>query len=262
MGDTFRLGRIAGVSVGFHWSLIGVALLIIVQLADQLAIEGAAGLGLATAGALLFLGSVLLHELGHSVVARREGLEVDGISLWLLGGVARLRGIPETPGAEFRIAFAGPAASGLLAVTFTALGLSLDAADTWSSVADVLRWLGVLNAILFVFNLLPAAPLDGGRLLKSALWRWWDDPLRATIGAGRAGQAFGAFLLGAGVLLIARSGISGIWIVMIGWFVFAGAGHEVRYAQAEQRRHGAGELPSVVPGLPWPPPHDRDRAGS
>ncbi|MEO1065173.1 MAG: site-2 protease family protein [Actinomycetota bacterium] len=262
MGDTFRLGRIAGVSVGFHWSLIGVAVLIILQLAGQVRVDGVAALLLATVGALLFLGSVLLHELGHSVVARREGLEVDGVSLWLLGGVARLKGLPATPGAEFRIAFAGPAMSGLLAIGFFAAGVAVDAADWSYSVGFVLRWLGLLNAILFVFNLLPAAPLDGGRLLKAALWRWWGDPLRATIGAGRAGQALGAVLLGLGVLQLLRFGASGVWTAMIGWFVLAGAGYEVGVARDEQRRQGGGGLPSVVPGLPWPPPHDRDRTGS
>ena len=262
MGDTFRLGRIAGVSVGFHWSLLGVAVLIILQLAGELQGDRASTLALATVGAVLFLGSVLLHELGHSVVAQREGLEVDGVSLWLLGGVARLRGHPATPGAEFRIAFAGPAVSGLLAIGFFAVGVGVGELGWSSSVGDVLRWLGWLNAILFVFNLLPAAPLDGGRLLKAALWRWWRDPLRATIGAGRAGQGLGALLLGLGVFQLLRGFTPGVWTAMIGWFVLAAAGYEVGAARDEQRRQGGGGLPPVVPGLPWPPPHDRDRAGS
>jgi Zn-dependent protease len=262
MGDTFRLGRIAGVSVGFHWSLIGVAVLIVLQLAGQMRADGAVAIALATTGAALFLGSVLIHELGHSLVARHEGLEVDGVSLWLLGGVARLRGQPATPGAEFRIAFAGPAMSGLLAIGFFAAGVAVDAAEWSDATGYVLRWLGLLNGILFVFNLLPAAPLDGGRLLKSVLWRWWGDPLRAAIGAGRAGQVLGALLLGVGVLQLLWFGAAGVWTAMIGWFVLAGAGFEVNTARDEQRRLRGGGLPSVVPGLPWPPPHDRDRAGS
>lgn len=257
MGDTFRLGRIAGVDVGFHWSLLFIAAVIVFQVTGQVAADGVAAFALGVLGALLFLGSILLHELGHSVVARHEGLEVDGISLVFFGGVARLRGEPQTPGAEFRIAGAGPAASGMLAALFWGAGVGLDGLSPGSSLADVLLWLGLLNLILFVFNLLPASPLDGGRILKAALWRWWGDQSRAAIGAGRAGQVLGWALVALGVWQIRESGPLGLWTAMIGWLIIAGAGAEVQHARQRQRRRQLGDLPDVVPGLPWPPPHDR-----
>ena len=128
--------------------------------------------------AALLFASVLAHELGHSVVARHEGVEVDGITLWMLGGVARLRNAPESPGAAFRISIAGPLVSFGLAVTFAVVAAATGALMVPTAVVDSLIWLALVNGILGVFNLLPAAPLDGGRIL-AARWAHHGDQWRA-----------------------------------------------------------------------------------
>ncbi|MEM9036631.1 MAG: site-2 protease family protein [Actinomycetota bacterium] len=257
MGDTFRLGRIAGVHVGFHWSLLFIAGLLVVQLVGLLDSDGPSAWLLAVVGAGLFLGSVLLHELGHSVAAQRNGIEVDGISLVFFGGVARLRGEPRTPGAEFRIAAAGPAMNVVLLGVFWALAAAIDGAVENSMVADVFWWLGIVNLILAVFNLLPASPLDGGKILKAGLWRWSGDQARALVLAGRAGQVLGWALVAVSLWRLRVDGAVALWMAMIGWLIIAGAGAEVREGQRRARRQAMGGLPDVVPGLPWPPPHDR-----
>lgn len=257
MGDTFRLGRIAGVDVGFHWSLLGIAAIIVLQIIDRLPTGGPGAVALAVVGATLFLGSVLLHELGHSVAAQRDGIGVDGISLVFFGGVARLRSEPKTPGAEFRVAVAGPAMNVLLVAVFWGLAWGVDAVSAGAPLADVLRWLGVVNVILAVFNLLPASPLDGGKILKAALWRWTDDQSRGMVLAGRAGQVLGWALVALSLLQLRAAGAGALWMAMIGWLILAGAGAEVREGRRRARRRATGGLPEVVPGLPWPPPHDR-----
>jgi len=177
MNDTIRLGRIAGIPIGVNWTVIGIAALMAWSLAGRLlpgevpgldpAAYWAAGAGVA----VLFLASLLAHELAHAVVARRNGIGVDGITLWLLGGVARLRGEARTPGAEARIAIVGPLTSlAVGAVAFAvAAGLGrLDLAGPPALAVVAAQWLAVVNVVLGVFNLIPGAPLDGGR--RPATW--------------------------------------------------------------------------------------------
>src|SRR5699024_4454462 len=131
----------------------------------------------------------------HAVVAIRNGIEVEDITLWLLGGVARLKGDTATPGADFRIAIVGPLASFLAAVVFAVLTWLMDTIGVGVPWTPVLGYLAAVNVLLAIFNLVPAAPLDGGRILRSILWAWRGDRAAAAVWAARAGRAFGLFLL-------------------------------------------------------------------
>ncbi|HWI03640.1 MAG TPA: site-2 protease family protein, partial [Acidimicrobiales bacterium] len=171
MNETIRLGRIAGVSVGLNWSLLVILLLITLGLAggrfpalypDR---EPAAYILAALVAGVLFLASILAHEIGHAVVAQRNGIEVDGITLWLFGGVARLAGEAQDPGVELRVAGIGPLISVVVAVIAGAAALLLDGLGAPDLVVGVAAWLATINLILAIFNLVPAAPLDGGRIL-------------------------------------------------------------------------------------------------
>lgn len=237
MKSTLKLGRIAGVAVGVHWSVLAIVVLLVVGLTGRLpevapGYPTAAYLGAAVVAAVLFVASLLAHELAHAVVARRNGVEVDGITLWLLGGIARLRGEAPTPGADFRISAVGPATSLVIAGLFYGLvwlGVVADLNDLMLSVAN---YLAVINAVLAVFNLIPAAPLDGGRILRAAVWRWRGDRVAATVVAARAGRIFGFTLIGLGILqAISGGGFGGLWWVLLGLFVVTMANAEEQHAR-------------------------------
>ena len=191
---------------------------------------------MAVVAAFLFFGSLLLHELGHAIQARREGMVIDGITLWLFGGVASFRSMFKSAGSEFRIAIAGPAVSlvlGLLFIGFAA------ATDVSGEVDGVAAWLGYINLTLLVFNLLPALPLDGGRVLRSALWAARKDFRWATTVAANVGRAFGFLMIGGGILLFALQGsFSGVWLAFLGWFLLGAASGEARYAVTSDALRG------------------------
>jgi Zn-dependent protease/CBS domain-containing protein len=231
------IGRFGGVEVRLNWSLIAVVALIVWSLTDGVFPSQNPGLShgtyltMAIVAAVLFLASILLHELGHSWVARHEGIEVDSITLWLFGGVSQFKGRYKTPGAEFRVAFTGPLVSIVLGVAFVLIAL----AGFTSSVDGVAAWLGYINLILAVFNLIPAAPLDGGRVLHSALWRAKGDFAWATRVSSEIGQGFGYLLIALGlVMFIFQGSFSGAWLAFVGWFLLQGAKAEARYAATEQ----------------------------
>ncbi len=237
MGESIRLGRIAGIAVGVNWSVLIIATLIALGL-------GVGGLpqlhpghpealylvtGVLTAG--LFLGSILAHELAHAIVARRRGVEVEGIVLWLLGGVAKFRSEARTPRDEIAIAAAGPAMSLIAAAVFgIASGASaLLVGEAMST--TVLGWLGVLNLLLTAFNLIPAAPLDGGRILRGVLWARRGDPASAAASAARGGKGFGIALIALGLLLVVGMvALDGLWLMLLGWFIVTAAGAEEFHA--------------------------------
>jgi Zn-dependent protease len=177
MDGNVSIGRFGGVEVRLNWSLIAVVALIVWSLTDGVfpsqnpGLSHGTYLAMAIVAAVLFLASILLHELGHSWVARHEGIEVDSITLWLFGGVSQFKGRYGSPGAEFRVAFTGPLVSIVLGAVFVLIAL----AGFPSEVDGVAAWLGYINLILAVFNLIPAAPLDGGRVLHAALWRAKGD---------------------------------------------------------------------------------------
>ncbi|MFJ3927057.1 site-2 protease family protein [Streptomyces sp. NPDC090022] len=213
-----------------HWSVLLIFAVIVVGLAEGRLPEaypghvwpvyGAVGL----LAAVVFFASLLAHELAHAVLARRNGVEVDDIVLWLLGGAARLKAEAPTPAAELRIAGVGPLVSLVLGAFFALAAWLLDMASAPGLAVEVLAWLAAINILLAVFNVIPAAPLDGGRLLRALLWWRTGDRLRATEGATAAGRAFGWFLMVVGLLLFARGDVAGgLWLAMIGWFLATAA---------------------------------------
>jgi Zn-dependent protease/CBS domain-containing protein len=241
MDGNFSIGRYGGVEVRLNWSLIAVFVLIVWSLADGVLPSQNPGLSDGTylvtgiVGALLFLASILLHELGHSWVARHEGIEVDSIVLWLFGGVSEFKDRFASPGSEFRVALAGPLVSIGLGVVFVLIAL----AGLPSAVDGAAAWLGYINLILAAFNLLPASPLDGGRVLHSALWRAKGDYHWATRIASEIGQGFGYLFIALGLaMFIFQGSFSGAWLAFIGWFLLQGAKAEARYAATEQALGG------------------------
>ncbi len=233
MGASVRLGRVAGIEVSLHWSLVVVFAFVVWTLATQVLPpvvpdqpQFAYWLASSIAG-LLFYVSLLSHELGHALVARRLGVQVDGITLWLLGGIARLRGDAPTPGTEAKIAIAGPLVSLALAILFGAATFALDATSGPPLVEAGCAYLAGSNAILLVFNLIPAFPLDGGRLLRAWLWQRRNDRYRATTSAARLGRMCAFVMIGVGLLdLIIQRSISGLWLVFLGWFLMSAARSE------------------------------------
>jgi Zn-dependent protease len=196
----------------------------------------------AIATAVLFLASLLGHELSHAVVARRKGVIVDGIVLWALGGVAKLNGDAPDARSELRIAIAGPAASVAFAGAFGLIAFGLGELGASALVVTAFWWLAVMNGVLALFNLLPAYPLDGGRVLRAALWRHWNDRLRATDAAAAVGGFFGAGLIVLGLfsfLFIPSFPLNGIWLALIGWFVL----------RASRQQRGTVRIASALDGL-------------
>jgi Zn-dependent protease len=182
---------------------------------------------MAVVAALAFFASLLLHELGHAVQARRESIEIDGITLWLFGGVARFKGEFPSAGAELRIALAGPAVSLVLGVSFVAAGVGLDG----GAAGAVAAWLGYINLMLLGFNMLPALPLDGGRVFRALLWLRYRDFRRATATAAAVGRAFGFAMIALGVIAFGFLGAwGGAWIAFLGWFLLQAAAAEGRFA--------------------------------
>lgn len=245
MNENIRLGRIGGVAVGLNWSVLLIFALITTGLAtgrfpalypDLTPVTyGAAGL----AAGLVFMASLLAHEVAHALVARRNGIDVDGITLWLFGGVARLSGEAPDPGADLRVAGVGPLVSVLLAGTFFAMGLALDVIGVPAIIIGVFRWLAIINLILAVFNLMPAAPLDGGRILRAVLWRRRGDQLSASITAARAGRGFGWLLIAVGFMqFVVGAGFGGLWLVLIGWFLANAAEAEEQHARVRGALRG------------------------
>lgn len=254
MNESVRLGRIAGVQVGVHWSVLAILALVVFGLAagwlpftapDRS--QGAYLVAALVAG-LLFLASLLAHELSHAVLARRNGLPAERIVLWLFGGVALLRGDPATPGADLRIAGVGPLVSAVLGAVFFGLGGLAAAVGAGALVVGTLNWLALINVVLAVFNLVPAAPLDGGRILRAAVWRWTGDRQRAAILAARAGRLFGVALIGLGLaqLLLVR-GFGGLWLALIGWFLIAAARAEETYATTRHTLAGVRVSEAMTP---------------
>jgi Zn-dependent protease/CBS domain-containing protein len=242
MASSFRLGRIAGIEFGVNWSWFVVFVLIVWTLASGIFpstnpdLSKATHIAMAIVAAFLFFLSILVHEFGHALQARREGIEIDGITLWLFGGVARFKGAWKTAGAEFRVAIAGPIVSLVLGVVFVLIALIPGLPESVDAVA---AWLGYINLTLLVFNLIPAQPLDGGRVLHSALWRYKADFVWATRVAANVGRGFGYLLIAAGVaMFIFQGSFSGAWLAFLGWFLLNAATAEARYVLTQQALNG------------------------
>lgn len=191
--------------------------------------------GMGTVAALLVFLSVLLHELSHSTVARARGLEVEGITLFIFGGVAQTRMEARTAADEFLLTAAGPLASVVLGAFFYAAYLAADFAGLGSPVEVVAQTLAVVNVALAVFNMIPGFPLDGGRIFRSAVWHFTGDVEKATRWATRGGQAFGYLLVGLGLVFLWQGYlINGMWAGFIGWFLSHAASSSWRQFSARR----------------------------
>jgi Zn-dependent protease/CBS domain-containing protein len=242
VGSSVRLGRIAGIEFGVNWSWLVVFALIVWTLAAGIfpstnpGLSKATHIAMAIVAAFFFFLSILLHEFGHAFQARREGIEIDGITLWLFGGVARFKGSFRTAGAELRVAVAGPLVSLALGVLFVLLALI---PRSPSAVDGVVSWLGYINLTLLVFNLIPAPPLDGGRVLHAALWRSRGDFAWATRVGANVGRGFGYLLIALGIAMFVFQGsFSGAWLAFLGWFLLTAATAEARYLLTQQALSG------------------------
>lgn len=235
---SYTLFTVRGIPIGVDWTWFLVLFLAVWFLSgfysDLLGLDSGAlePYVLAVVTALLFFGSILLHELGHAVVALRNGIGISHITLWMFGGIAGLKSDSRTAGEEFRIAAAGPAVTLVIAVLCLAVGSALQGgaffeASTVDSAADVsgpvavLAWLGNINLAILVFNLLPAFPLDGGRIARAIAWRLTGDRGKATRFAGQLGQAFAFIFIAGGVALVLTTDllVTGIWLGVIGWML-------------------------------------------
>lgn len=239
---TIPLGHVAGVKVGAHWTSFATLGLFTLLLGRSLvdAYGNTTGVWLVAAlGAAGLLAALLAHELAHSIVARRNGVRVERVVLWLLGGVSELDEEPKDPRADLHIALAGPLTSLVLAFCFFGVGVLLGTA-AGEPVLDMLVWLAAMNLILALFNLLPGAPLDGGRVLRALIWRRTGDQLYAAALAARSGRILGfALLLLGGAELIVIGNTGGIWLMLLGWFVSSSANAELAIAGL---RHQLGNI--------------------
>ncbi|MEA2390627.1 MAG: hypothetical protein QOK31_736 [Solirubrobacteraceae bacterium] len=232
---SFRLMRLFGIRIGVDASWFLVLFLMIFYLSgpfrDVLDTSSTVAYGTAVLSALLFFGSIVLHELGHALVARRQGVEVTGIDLWFLGGLAKLSRDSESPGEELKIAAAGPLVT--LCVIAACFGGGI-AVFGWPRFHDallftgatatpallLLSWLGTINALLLVLNLFPAFPLDGGRMARAIVWRITGDRARGTRISARIGQFVGYGLIAFGIVLLVRSTVGeGLSCLILGWFM-------------------------------------------
>src|SRR3989449_5780272 len=259
MNESVSLGRIAGIHVGLNWSLLVIAALIAWSLATgilPLAAPAQNAGAYWTSGfvsSFVSLPSLLAHELAPSSVALRRGVRVEGITLWLFGGVSRLGSDTASPGAQALITAVGPLTSLALGAVFLLAAAVVGAGNGSALLTAALAWLGYINIILGVFNLLPAFPLDGGRILQSLIWLRTGDRLRATRIAARIGMAFAFLLIAYGLVtfLVAGSLIGGVWSVFLGWVLLSAARSEETGGLIRQAlsgvKGGEGMTPHPVP---------------
>jgi Zn-dependent protease len=233
--DTIRLGQLFGIRVGVSRWWFLVLFFVIYALNGyfgQILPNSTQAFIVAVLGALLFFATVVGHELGHALVARHQGMTIEGVDLWALGGFTRTRGETLSAGAEFRMAAAGPAVNALVIALAVLLGLAFGSFHHFLDVAllqsglrvsaplVLLAWLALINFVLLVFNLLPAFPLDGGRIARALVWRITGDPNRATRACARLGRLLGIVVIAGGVGLVLESYTTGgLWFVLIGLFL-------------------------------------------
>lgn len=235
MRDTIRLGRIAGVRVGLHWSLLVMVALVASGLAqNRFAVEapGHSGTAYALAGGLTALGllvGVLLHELGHAVIARRKGLTVDGITLSWMGGVTRIEGETGRPSTELLVAGIGPVTSAAVGLILWGLRFGVSSWGAGALVLAAIGWLAWINVVLAVFNLIPASPLDGGRVLHALVWAAGRDRWKATRVAAGTGVVLGAAIVVLGLVYAEhnRDLFDGVLVGFVGWWLLGSARAEL-----------------------------------
>jgi Zn-dependent protease len=241
MGSPIRLGKVFGLEISFNWSLILIFLLIAWTMATEVLPSAVPNQTVFSywvsglVGAVVFYGCLLAHEVSHALVARSKGIQVSGITLWLFGGMTQLAGEPTGAGDEALITVVGPLTSFVIAGIGFALTAGLTAVGAPALITNLVAWLAILNLLLGGFNLVPAIPLDGGRLLSSLLWWRTGSRVRGVHLAVRVGRVFAALVIGVGLLEILLGGsggfISGVWLGFIGFFLFSAGGAEDRQSQ-------------------------------
>ena len=252
------LFHVRGIRVGVDYSWFFVLFLIIIWLSGFFrdvtdASQDAVGpYLLALASALLFFGSILLHEFGHAYVAVKRGIGISGITLWMFGGVAQLERDSDSPATEFKVAIGGPVVTALIVVVCVAAGVLLDGATdfreaaltesgtTASPVGAVLGWLASINLLVLIFNLIPAFPLDGGRIARAIAWWRTGDRTKATRFAATLGQGFGLLMIGLGIVMVISLGdvIGGLWLAVIGFILRASARGAMAQTEVTSRLEG------------------------
>jgi Zn-dependent protease len=240
----FQLARIFGIRIGVSTSWFFVLFFLIYYLSayfhDVLGGSQATAYTVAVAGALGYFASLILHELGHALMARRLGIPIAGIDLWFFGGMSHTRREPQTAGEEFKVAAAGPAVTAALFALCLAAGTAVASSGRFTDVAltrqgftttpalALIGWLGFINGVLFLFNIVPAFPLDGGRIARAAIWWRTGDRNRATHFAGRSGQAFALAIGLLGLADFASGGSSlGLLTMLMAFFLYQAAGAAV-----------------------------------
>jgi Zn-dependent protease len=254
-GGSIQLARVFGIRIGADPSLFLVLFLIIWSLSGYFGSEdlfptGNTAFVLAVVSALLFFLSIVLHELGHAAEARRSGIGIAGIDLWMFGGVAKMERDTRSAGEEFRVAVAGPlvtlaiavvcwlGAAAISGVHDASHALALDASGDSEALA-VIGYLGSINLLLLAFNLLPGFPLDGGRIARAIAWKVTGDRTRATRFAGALGRGFAFLLIGIGILLAVQGLIvTGVWLAIVGWFLNQAARSAVVQTELTSRIEG------------------------
>ncbi len=253
-GSSFKLARVLGIRIGVNASWFIVLFLFIYlfqgSFEEKLASSDTTAFGVAIVAAVLFFGSILLHELGHAIAARREGIEVSGIELFLFGGVMKMSRDTDSPGAEFRVAAAGPAVTALIVILAGLATIALWGPDrlfdsvrlTGDQTEDIpIVLLSVLvgfNLLLLGFNLIPAFPLDGGRIARAAAWKITGDRGKATRLAARVGQGFAVLLVGWGLYVVIGGDPWGLWTALLGWLLGSAARSAILQSDFTDRLEG------------------------
>jgi Zn-dependent protease len=253
-GSSFQLGRILGIRIGVNASWFVILFLFIFVLSGNFTTilgDETSGYAAALGAAVLFFGSIVLHELGHALAARRSGIEVSGIDLFFFGGVMKMSRDTDTPGKEFFVAVAGPLVTLGIVLVGTAIGVALAGSDDFLEAASLggqapsdvalllVSFLVTMNAVLLVFNLVPAFPLDGGRIARAGVWKLTGDRARATRLSGYVGQGFAVLPIGFGIFLaFSGNAYDGIWLAVLGYLLGQSARSAVLQTEVTSRLDG------------------------
>ncbi|MBD0734725.1 site-2 protease family protein [Streptomyces sp. CBMA29] len=254
MNGSVRLGRIAGVPLRMHWSAPLLIVFVSVALGGGVLSAWAPGHSAAAyrtgalIGALALAVSLVAHETAHALAARRAKIEVKDVTVFALGGVTRM-GSATTPRDEGWVAAIGPLTNLVLGGLCLAAAVTVDDTLHWAVAAAVLAWVAWANGLLGVFNLLPAAPLDGGRVLQAVIWRIRGDRERAARISGRCGQVFGVALLAGGWLEVLMGQAAGLWLVLLGAFISLTAYAEVRRSVLYETLRGVRVIQAMRPAV-------------
>lgn len=271
-GGTITLFHFRGIKVTVDWSWFLVLFAVIVLMTNNfenvLDRSGAEPFLLALLAAVGFFGSILLHEFGHAVVAIRNGIGISSIQLWIFGGMARMDREADSPGTEAKVALAGPAVTLAIAVIMGAVGVAvagwtgfreavvLDSASDVSGLMALVAWLVTINVLVLVFNLLPAFPMDGGRVARAIAWRWSGNRNSATRFAANLGRVFGYLFIGLGLAwAFSGSVFGGVWLALIG-MVINGSARGAAMQTALTRRIGDVRVADVMDREPVAIPGD------